>query len=69
MAISESIKSASQDLETALAEADTGVRALLAATGEHSQGNGLVDFHMVEITRLSNVALELVTLINRESRK
>lgn len=68
MAISESIKRAAQDLETALAEADTGVRALMAAEGEHSQGNGLVDFHVIEIERLTNVAEVLITLINREGK-
>lgn len=65
MATMESIKSAAAALESAIAEADTGVRALYAAEGDRSSGNGLVDFHAIAVRRLSEAALDLVTLINK----
>lgn len=68
MAISESIKRAAQDVETALAVADTGVRALRQAEGDHHPGNGLVDFHQNVIFDLAEVVGELIQAINRESR-
>lgn len=76
MAISESIKRAVLDLETALAEADTIARAVSEAHGEHGARpvnstevpTGLVELVRIVVDRISGAADGLIREVNRAAR-
>lgn len=75
MAISESIKRAVLDLETALAEADTLARALQEATRdgfdgrEHDQPSALVDLVGNLVRNLSTACERLISEVHHAARR